>query len=65
MDNVLAKKSKIVHENGVFISMSTKHSLENPGRIPLEIIEIQNSKHLDEIILCALMIFTGVARYKR
>lgn len=40
---------KIVHENeSVFIPVSDKHRLENPGRIPLEIIEVQNGKYLEE-----------------
>lgn len=40
---------KMVHENeSVFIPMSTKHRLENPGRLPLEIIEVQNGKYLGE-----------------
>lgn len=42
-------KVEMVHENeSVFIPMSTKHRLENPGRIPLEIIEVQNGKYLEE-----------------
>jgi mannose-1-phosphate guanylyltransferase/mannose-6-phosphate isomerase len=28
--------------------MSTKHRLENPGRIPLQIIEVQNGDYLEE-----------------
>jgi mannose-1-phosphate guanylyltransferase/mannose-6-phosphate isomerase len=45
----LGSEEKLVHENeSVFIPMSTKHSLENPGRIPLEIIEVQNGKYLGE-----------------
>lgn len=45
----IGEEEKIVHENeSVFISMSTKHRLENPGRIPLEIIEVQNGKYLEE-----------------
>lgn len=40
---------KLVHENeSIFIPLSTKHRLENPGRIPLEIIEVQNGKYLEE-----------------
>ncbi|WP_312336612.1 mannose-1-phosphate guanylyltransferase/mannose-6-phosphate isomerase [Anaerospora hongkongensis] len=40
---------QMVHENeSVFIPMSTKHRLKNPGRIPLEIIEVQNGKYLEE-----------------
>jgi len=39
----------MVHENeSVFIPMTTKHRLENPGRLPLEIIEVQNGKYLEE-----------------
>jgi mannose-1-phosphate guanylyltransferase/mannose-6-phosphate isomerase len=45
----LGDEIKMVHENeSVFIPMSTKHRLENPGRIPLEIIEVQNGKYLEE-----------------
>lgn len=43
------EENKMIHENeSVFIPMSTKHRLENPGRIPLEIIEVQNGKYLEE-----------------
>jgi mannose-1-phosphate guanylyltransferase/mannose-6-phosphate isomerase len=45
----LGDEVRMVHENeSVFIPMSTKHRLENPGRIPLEIIEVQNGKYLEE-----------------
>ena len=45
----LGDEIKMVHENeSVFIPMSTKHCLENPGRLPLEIIEVQNGKYLEE-----------------
>lgn len=45
----LGDEIKMVHENeSVFIPMSTKHRLENPGRLPLEIIEVQNGKYLEE-----------------
>lgn len=45
----IGEEIKMVHENeSVFIPMSTKHRLENPGRIPLEIIEVQNGKYLEE-----------------
>jgi mannose-1-phosphate guanylyltransferase/mannose-6-phosphate isomerase len=45
----LGDELKMVHENeSVFIPMSTKHRLENPGCIPLEIIEVQNGKYLEE-----------------
>lgn len=38
-----------VHENeSTYIPMSTKHRLENPGIIPLQIIEIQNGTYLEE-----------------
>jgi len=38
-----------VHPNeSTFIPMSTKHRLENPGKIPLQIIEVQNGDYLEE-----------------
>ena len=40
---------QMVHENeSVFVPTSTKHCLENPGKIPLEIIEVQNGTYLEE-----------------
>lgn len=45
----LGDEVKLVHENeSIFIPLSTKHRLENPGCIPLEIIEVQNGKYLEE-----------------
>lgn len=38
-----------VHVNeSTFIPMSTRHRLENPGKVPLQIIEVQNGQYLDE-----------------
>ena len=38
-----------VHPNeSTYIPMSTKHRLENPGMIPLQIIEVQNGDYLEE-----------------
>ncbi len=38
-----------VHPNeSTYIPMSTKHRLENRGRIPLQIIEVQNGEYLGE-----------------
>lgn len=38
-----------IHFNeSTFIPMSTKHRLENLGRIPLQIIEVQNGDYLEE-----------------
>lgn len=40
---------QMVHKNqSVFIPASTRHRLENPGRLPLEIIEVQNGDYLEE-----------------
>ena len=45
----IGEKTEMVHENeSVFVPQSTKHCLENPGRLPLEIIEVQNGKYLEE-----------------
>jgi mannose-1-phosphate guanylyltransferase/mannose-6-phosphate isomerase len=43
------ERTQMIHENeSVYIPQSAKHRLENPGRIPLEIIEVQNGKYLGE-----------------
>lgn len=42
-------KELMVHENeSVFIPQTTQHRLENPGRIPLEMIEVQNGSYVGE-----------------
>lgn len=42
-------KETWVHKNqSVFVPQTTKHRLENPGQIPLEIIEIQNGSYVGE-----------------
>ena len=39
----------IVHENElIFIPIGTVHRLANPGRIPLEVIEVQTGSYLGE-----------------
>lgn len=38
-----------VHENeSIYIPKSTLHRLENPGKVPLEIIEVQNGEYVEE-----------------
>ncbi len=38
-----------VHPNeSTFIPVSVKHRLENPGIIPLQIIEVQNGDYVEE-----------------
>ncbi|MCX7781661.1 MAG: cupin domain-containing protein, partial [Negativicutes bacterium] len=45
----IGEEEKMVHKNeSVFIPPSTKHRLENPGKLPLEIIEVQNGDYLEE-----------------
>ena len=40
---------QMVHENeSVFVPQTTNHRLENPGKLPLEIIEVQNGSYLGE-----------------
>lgn len=40
---------KMIHENeSVFIPQTIKHKLENPGKIPLIIIEVQNGTYIGE-----------------
>jgi mannose-1-phosphate guanylyltransferase/mannose-6-phosphate isomerase len=39
----------IIHENeSVYVPKSTLHRLENPARMPLEIIEVQNGEYVGE-----------------
>ena len=39
----------LVTENeSVYIPIGMKHSLENPGAIPLELIEVQSGSYLEE-----------------
>ncbi|HHI97173.1 MAG TPA: mannose-1-phosphate guanylyltransferase/mannose-6-phosphate isomerase [Thermodesulfatator atlanticus] len=45
----IGDEEMFLHENeSVFVPKSTKHRLENPGKIPLEIIEVQNGEYLGE-----------------
>lgn len=40
---------KIVHENeSIYIPIGATHRMENPGRIPLELIEVQTGSYLGE-----------------
>lgn len=39
----------ILHENqSVYIPLGTTHRLENPGKLPLELIEVQSGNYLEE-----------------
>lgn len=45
----IGEQEIMVHESeSVFVPKSTKHCLENPGKIPLEIIEVQTGHYLEE-----------------
>jgi len=45
----IGKHEQIVHINeSVYIPPSTKHRLVNPGKLPLEIIEVQNCSYFGE-----------------
>jgi len=45
----IGEKVLYLHENeSVYVPKSTLHRLENPGKIPLEIIEIQSGEYLGE-----------------
>lgn len=45
----VGEKTYSVHPNeSTYVPVSTKHRLENPGKIPLQIIEIQNGDYLGE-----------------
>lgn len=45
----IGKEEKLLHENeSVYISKSTLHRLENPGKVPLEMIEVQVGEYTGE-----------------
>jgi len=45
----IGPETKFVHENeSVYIPKSTLHRLENPGKVALEIIEVQNGEYVEE-----------------
>ena len=42
-------KTQLVSENqSVYIPIGSVHALENPGKIPLELIEVQSGAYLGE-----------------
>lgn len=46
---IIGQKEQFVHENeSVYVPKSTLHRLENPGKIPLEIIEVQVGEYVQE-----------------
>ncbi|MCG6552651.1 MAG: mannose-1-phosphate guanylyltransferase/mannose-6-phosphate isomerase [Candidatus Magnetominusculus sp. LBB02] len=45
----LGGDEKYVHANeSIYVPKTTKHRLENEGKIPLEVIEVQNGEYLNE-----------------
>ncbi|MBK3333189.1 mannose-1-phosphate guanylyltransferase/mannose-6-phosphate isomerase [Persephonella atlantica] len=48
-DNEGNKKEYFIHENeSIYVPKSTKHRLINPGKVPLEIIEVQVGEYVKE-----------------
>ncbi|HOJ86312.1 MAG TPA: cupin domain-containing protein, partial [Elusimicrobiales bacterium] len=46
---IINDRENIVHENeSIYVPKSTKHRLENPGKVPLELIEVQNGEYVGE-----------------
>jgi mannose-1-phosphate guanylyltransferase (GDP) (EC 2.7.7.22) len=42
-------KEYFVHENeSIYVPKTTKHRLVNPGKIPLELIEVQVGEYVEE-----------------
>jgi mannose-1-phosphate guanylyltransferase/mannose-6-phosphate isomerase len=45
----IGDKEIFIHENeSAYVPKSTLHRLENPGKVPLEIIEVQNGEYVGE-----------------
>ena len=49
------KESIFTENQSTYIPMGVKHKLENPGKIPLIIIEVQSGKYIndDDIVVCS------------
>ncbi|MEW6107723.1 MAG: mannose-1-phosphate guanylyltransferase/mannose-6-phosphate isomerase [Nitrospirota bacterium] len=46
---MIGDKEIFIHENeSAYVPKSTLHRLENPGKVPLEIIEVQNGEYVGE-----------------
>jgi len=46
---IIDDKEYIIHENeSIYVPKSTRHRLENPGKVDLEIIEVQNGEYVGE-----------------
>ncbi|MEW6066676.1 MAG: mannose-1-phosphate guanylyltransferase/mannose-6-phosphate isomerase [Nitrospirota bacterium] len=46
---LIGDKDIFIHENeSAYVPKSTLHRLENPGKVPLEIIEVQNGEYVEE-----------------
>jgi mannose-1-phosphate guanylyltransferase/mannose-6-phosphate isomerase len=46
---VIGQETRIIHENeSVYIPIGSQHRLENPGKIDLELIEVQTGSYLGE-----------------
>lgn len=45
----IGNRETFIHENeSAYVPKSTPHRLENPGKVPLEIIEVQNGEYVGE-----------------
>ncbi|MDD2806191.1 MAG: mannose-1-phosphate guanylyltransferase/mannose-6-phosphate isomerase [Elusimicrobiales bacterium] len=45
----LGETTTLVHENeSTYVPQGTEHRLENPGKVPLEMIEVQNGEYVGE-----------------
>jgi mannose-6-phosphate isomerase-like protein (cupin superfamily) len=45
----IGERQQVVHENeSIYIPIGTVHRLGNPGKIPLELIEVQTGSYLGE-----------------
>ncbi len=45
----IGEGERFIHENeSAYVPKSTLHRLENPGKVPIEIIEVQNGEYVEE-----------------
>lgn len=53
------KEYLLTENQSTYIPLGVVHSLANPGKLPLELIEIQSGSYLGKTILSALKTATG------
>ncbi len=57
---MVIRRIRLLENQSTFIPIGQIHALENPGIIPLELIEVQSDLTWERMILSGLKMFTAV-----